>query len=259
MMFTMMGLSAPAGRDDKPRLELYGPLGLRAHLRTTLATCYATLSSNYVVHELLWPGQPAYPHDIPRDAPPVFRYVEGDQALPEHVRGQERILPLMPPHPNELPGRNIRMDEATCTWPEIGTIAHTGITVSAAPITHRCPTLGYVLTEPLSASQSISPRDLAQLDSNTEALFESQGIRNPRVLLSGLLRSREPLHLPDGSVLHPPPWIGRGASCASSATRATPRLIWSPSTTAGRSARGAACSTSRATQTCSFTSVPMPR
>ena len=111
----------------------------------------------------------------------------------------------MPPHPNELPGRNIRMDEATCTWRDFGNLAPWGISLSAAPITHRCPTLGYVFEEPKSASQSVSPRDLAQLDSNTEALFQSQGIRNPRVLLRTLLRDREPLHLPDGTVLHPPP------------------------------------------------------
>lgn len=205
MMFTMMGLSAPPPRNGGPRLEIYGPLGLRAHLRTTLATCYASLSSNYVVHELLWPDQPAYPHELPPEAAPVFRYVEGDPTLPEGVRGQERILPLMPPHANELPGRNIRMDPATCTWPDVATLAFAGnVHLSAAPITHRCPAIGYVFQEPPSASQSISPRDLAQLDSNTEALFHQQGIRNPRVLLKSLLRDRTPLQLPDGTTLHPP-------------------------------------------------------
>lgn len=205
MMFTMMGLSAPAPQDGAPRLVLYGPLGLRAHLRATLTTCYASLSSNFVVHELLWPGQPEYPHEIPQGAAPIFRYVEGDMALPEGVRGQERMLPLMPPHPNELPGRNFRMDEATCTWPDLAQLVPSGIRLSAAPITHRCPALGYVLEEPRSASKSVSPRDLAQLDANTETLFHTQGIRNPRVLLKTLLRSREPLHLPDGTMLHPPP------------------------------------------------------
>lgn len=205
MMHTMMGLSAPAAQGTKPRLEVYGPLGLRAHIRTTLSVCYASLSSQYVVHELLWPGQPAYPHELPADAPATFAYTEGDAALPEHVRGQVRILPMMPPHANELPGRNIRMDPASCTWPEITSLARTGITVSAAPVTHRCPTLGYVFTEPRSASQSITPKDLAQLDSNTEALFAEQGIRNPRTLLPRLLQGREPLVLPDGTKLYPPP------------------------------------------------------
>ncbi|WFD01075.1 ribonuclease Z [Malassezia yamatoensis] len=200
-----MGLSAPPQKHAGPRLVLYGPLGLRAHLRTTLATCYASLAGQYVVHELLWPTQPEYPHEIPSDASPVFHYWEGDQALPENVRGQERILPWMPPHQNEVPGTSIRMDPTTYTWQDFATITSAGIQLSAAPISHRCPTIGYVFQEPATASTTISARDLAQLDSNTEALFESKGIRNPRILLKDLLRERIPLHLPDGTILTPPP------------------------------------------------------
>ena len=106
LIFSMMGLSSAPGKDDRPRLELVGPLGLRAFLRTTLSITYATLNSCFVVHELLWPSQPAYPHH-PSGS---FIYTEEDIYLPPDVRGQTRTLPCMPPHANELPGRDIRMD-----------------------------------------------------------------------------------------------------------------------------------------------------
>lgn len=202
MIFSMMGPSAPAMEPGKPRIEIYGPLGLRALIRTTMAVCYASLSSDFVVHELLWPTQPEYPH-IPCDS--SFTFSEADDVtIPKHVRGQQRVLPLLPPHANELQGRNIRMDPKTHTWANFLRVGNSDISVSAAPITHRCPTVGYVFKEPASASQSISAQDLAILDSNTEALFAQRGVKNPRTLLRRLLREREPLHLPDGNVLQPP-------------------------------------------------------
>ncbi|WFD32849.1 ribonuclease Z [Malassezia sp. CBS 17886] len=202
MMLSMMGPSAPSATTS-PRLVIIGPLGLRALVRTTLALCYASLGNEFVVHEMLWPGQPEYPHDAPGQAPLV--YEESGDYLPAHVRGQRRVLPVMPPHENELLGRNIRMDVSSGTWADIASVADTGVTISAAPITHRCPTVGYVFQEAANSSQGVSPRDLAVLDSNTEALFHQHGISRPRTLLPRLLRDREPLRLPDGSVLHPPP------------------------------------------------------
>ncbi|PKI82688.1 hypothetical protein MVES_003445 [Malassezia vespertilionis] len=206
LMFSIMGPSAPSPRlEDGLRLTIYGPLGLRAYIRTTLSVCYASLSSHFVVHELLWPSQPAYAHEIPADAAPTFTYTEHDPALPSHLQGQTRILPWMPPHGNELEGLNIRMDPETCAWEAFAQIPNTGFFLSAAPITHRCPTLGYVFTEAPCASVSISPRDLALLDSNTEALYAQQGIQRPRTLIPKLVQERIPLHLPDGNTLHPPP------------------------------------------------------
>ena len=199
LIFSMMGLSSAPGKDDRPRLELVGPLGLRAFLRTTLSITYATLNSCFVVHELLWPSQPAYPHH-PSGS---FIYTEEDIYLPPDVRGQTRTLPCMPPHANELPGRDIRMDESTGTWPRILQLGN--VWISAAPITHRCPTVGYVFEEAPTASKSVSPRDLAILDSNAEELFDLYQIRHPRSLLSGVLKARETLTLPDGHVLVPPP------------------------------------------------------
>ena len=206
MMFSMMGPSAPPLPKDQPRLEIYGPLGLRALVRSTLNTCYASLSCSYVVHELLWPSHPEYPHTLTDAQSPLFSFAEADDAtIPPAMRGQKRTLPVLPAHENELPGRNIRIDPTTYSWPDFMHVGNTRVAVSAAPIMHRCPTLGYVFTEPRSASASVSPRDLAILDSNAEALWHGYGIHKPRSLLQKLLQQREPLHLPDGSVLQPPP------------------------------------------------------
>lgn len=207
MIFTMMGLSAPEHKSPGPRLTIVGPLGLRAFLRTNLSISYATLNSCFVVHELLFPSQPAYPHE-PTDQSATMRYTETDEFLPEDVVGQVRTLPVMPPHENELPGRNIVMDRASGTWSNILQVGD--FTVSAAPIRHRCPTVGYVLQEAPSASRSLTPREMAILDSNTEALFEKEGIKNPRSLIPILLKERKNLHLPDGNVLVPPPLDRKG-------------------------------------------------
>lgn len=201
-MFSMMGPSAGNAPPDRPRLHIIGPLGLKALLRSTLSVCYASFNSNFVVHELLFPAQPEYPHHVPQGMS-SFSYTETDIHLPEHVRGEHRTLPLMPPHPNELMGSNMRLDEASGTWPNV--LALTGVTISAAPIAHRCPAVGYVFHESPSASQSISPRELAILDSNNEALFKEYGIKNPRMLLRQLLQERKPLLLPCGNELKPPP------------------------------------------------------
>lgn len=202
MIFSMMGLSAPEHKSSGPRLTIIGPLGLRAFLRTNLSISYATLNSCFVVHELLFPSQPAYPHE-PTDQSTNIKYTETDEFLPEDVVGQVRILPIMPPHEKELPGRNIVMDRNTGAWKNILQVGD--FSVSAAPITHRCPTVGYVLEEAPSASRSLTPREMAILDSNTQVLFEQQGVKNPRSLIPILLKERKNLHLPDGNVLVPPP------------------------------------------------------
>ena len=198
MMFSLMGPSSSVP-ENETRLEIFGPLGLRALVRSTLTLCYAALQGKFVIHELLWPSQPEYPHDPP-SGKAFISFCESDATLPA---GTERILPLLPPHGNELIGRNIRLDEGTHTWTDIARVADTGVTISAAPVTHRAPTLGYVFSEAPSASRSVMPEELDALDRNREALLE-QGICNPRMLLSRLLRQRESLHLPDGTVLEPP-------------------------------------------------------
>ena len=51
----------------------------------------------------------------------------------------------LPPHPLERPGRNIAQDPARGAWPEF--FAGALVTVSAAPILHSVPCVGYVVDE----------------------------------------------------------------------------------------------------------------
>jgi ribonuclease Z len=117
LLCSMMGPSNALSTSDKtPRVEIYGPSGLRALLRTTLTLCYTTLSGYYTVHELLWPSQAAYPNE-------PLTSTEGDivgASIPESLEpllgasnGPQRIIPHLPPHENELAGKDFRLDEAT--------------------------------------------------------------------------------------------------------------------------------------------------
>lgn len=68
------------------------------------------------------------------------------------------------------------------------------------------PCIGYVFTEPPRA-EGFSDAFFDQLDRNRDAL-QAQGIRNPRSLISKFKDPsgpREPIPLPDGTLLHPPP------------------------------------------------------
>lgn len=93
-------------------LEIYGPSGTRAYVRTGLIYTHTLLSSPYVVHEL------QTPNDTPNFPPP-------------------------PRHSAELPGRDIQQVDGT--WPDIYQGA--SYSVSAAPIMHSVPCIGYVITE----------------------------------------------------------------------------------------------------------------
>ncbi|TBU33019.1 Metallo-hydrolase/oxidoreductase [Dichomitus squalens] len=104
-----------APSEDVPPLEIYGPLGTRAYVRTGLTYTHTLLGAPYVVHELRLPTDPA----------------DGDHTA-------------LPPHPHERPGRNI-LQAADGTWPAI--FAGALVSVSAAPILHSVPCVGYVVAE----------------------------------------------------------------------------------------------------------------
>ncbi|KAG9124695.1 hypothetical protein FRC07_010585 [Ceratobasidium sp. 392] len=151
---------------DVKRLDVYGPRGLRELLRTSLRLTQATLSGKYAVHEFMFPG----------DAP--YQYEQSDL------------------HPNEAAGKDL-VQSAAGYWSNFEHDAPW--TVSAGPIKHR----GYVFQESPRAAPFDSEMHLEPLDRNADALV-ARGIRNPRSLLGQLLRSREPITLPDGTVIHPP-------------------------------------------------------
>ena len=96
-------------------LEIYGPSGTRAYLRTGLLYTHTLLSSSYVVHELRFPNDPP-----------------------------DLIAASLPHHTAELPGRDIQQIHDG-TWPEI--FKDAAFSVSAAPILHSVPCVGYVVTE----------------------------------------------------------------------------------------------------------------
>ena len=94
-------------------LEIYGPSGTRAYVRTGLLYTHTRLGGTYVVHEL---------------------WSQNDQPDP---------LASIPRSAAELPGRDIQQIDGI--WPDI--YKDTTFSVSAAPILHSAPCVGYVVTE----------------------------------------------------------------------------------------------------------------
>ncbi|SJX63688.1 related to Ribonuclease Z / related to thiamin pyrophosphokinase 1 [Sporisorium reilianum f. sp. reilianum] len=195
LLMSMMGPSgvSPATEAASPRVEIYGPPGLRALIRTTLSLCYSQLSGKYVVHEFVWPRHDQLPDGSPH-------------ALTDQP---ERTIPDLPLHEGESStGRNLDMDPRSFSWPNFLSLKTSsqapGVRISAAPISHRCPTLAYVFEEEARAPP-LDPSIAEALKRNGPALLEQRGIRHPLSLLSTLTAQRRSLHLPDGTVLDPPP------------------------------------------------------
>ena len=100
-------------------LEIYGPLGTRAYVRNGLKLTYTLLEGTYVVHELRFPEDPS-----------------GET--------QNSPSPSQDLHPSESPdGRNIPQVDGK--WVEI--FKDDIGSVSAAPIFHSIPCVGYVVHE----------------------------------------------------------------------------------------------------------------
>ncbi|KAG2349060.1 Metallo-hydrolase/oxidoreductase [Suillus weaverae] len=102
-------------QDSPGPLEIYGPLGTRAYVRNGLKYTHTLLGAPYVVHELRSPSDP-----------------------PD---GNHTSLAL---HASESPnGRNI--PQTNGVWSDV--YHDTIVSVSAAPILHSVPCIGYVVTE----------------------------------------------------------------------------------------------------------------
>lgn len=194
LLMSMMGPTgvSSAPESSAPRIEIYGPPGLRALIRTTLSLCYSQLSGKYVVHEFVWPSQDQMP-----------------EASPHALRDQPgRTIPNLPLHDGESnAGRDLNMDPRTFSWPNFLTIKSAShgpnVRISAAPISHRCPTLAFVFEEEARA-MPLDPSVAEAIKRNATALQEQEGIRHPLSLLSKLTNRRQTVLLPDGTVLHPP-------------------------------------------------------
>ncbi|KXN83744.1 Zinc phosphodiesterase ELAC protein 1 [Leucoagaricus sp. SymC.cos] len=99
---------------NQPPIEVYGPLGTRAYIRNALSYTHTNLDGTYVVHELRFPSDP-----------------------------QNDDYTALSPPPSEVQGRNIPQVDGF--WKDIYSSAV--VSVSAAPIHHSVPCVGYVINE----------------------------------------------------------------------------------------------------------------
>lgn len=125
-----------------PRIEIYGPAGLRAFVRTALALTHTRCEEHYAVHELLFPGEAA------SAANGLVDLVHANEDSVLHTNAKDSVL-----HANEEAGRDIAAD-ADGFWRDIlgpeqrmdilGSEQRMGsdggggrVTVDAGPIVHR--------------------------------------------------------------------------------------------------------------------------
>jgi ribonuclease Z len=144
-------------------LEIYGPLGTRAYVRNGLAYTYTNLGASYVVHELRFPTDPP----------------SGDHTA------------LAPPISECAFGRNIAMGDDGC-WGDI--YKDNTVSVSAAPIYHSVPCVGFTVTE------APVPGKIDPAKYKPDLLRTKTPMSVMRTLQKG-----ESVTLNDGTVLHGPP------------------------------------------------------
>lgn len=146
---------------DQEPIEIYGPLGTRAYIRNGLSYSHTLLGGPYVVHELRFPTDP-----------------------------QDGDFTSLPRLPFESPtGRNI--SQANGIWTDI--FKNDLISVSAAPILHSAPCVGYVVTE-APVPGKIDPQQYIPHIKRTGA---------PMTVMRRVQQG-ESVELPDGTVLRGP-------------------------------------------------------
>ncbi|KAF5358948.1 hypothetical protein D9758_004740 [Tetrapyrgos nigripes] len=147
---------------DEPPLEIYGPLGTRAYIRNGLKFTHTLFGRPFVVHELRFLSDPDT-----RD------YTE---------------LPL---HAAELPsGRNIPQIDGV--WADV--YKDEVVSVSAAPIMHSVPCVGYVVTEGPVPGKIDAKKYLPDIKRN----------KAPMSVMRTLQEGKS-VELADGTVLQGPP------------------------------------------------------
>ncbi|KAK6497123.1 hypothetical protein TWF506_004598 [Arthrobotrys conoides] len=180
-------IAAISGKEREADFEIYGPEGLREYIRTSLRLTRSFLDGGYVVHELHLP-------------------TDGIEKCAKVKDLAEDMMPM------ELPGYNIFPDEKGY-WRDILSSSESSQPkeweISAGPILHSVPCLGFVLTEPPLPGK-ITPDYRERIMANKEALIKS-GIKNPMSLLSKITALQEGkfIDLPNGDRLTSPP-VRRG-------------------------------------------------
>ncbi|TFK75758.1 Metallo-hydrolase/oxidoreductase [Pluteus cervinus] len=145
---------------QQPQLEIYGPYGTRAYIRNNIIHTHTLLGAPYVVHELRFSSDPL-----------------GD---PE---------PSKLAHAESPNGCNILQKDGV--WSDF--FDNGVVSVSAAPILHSVPCVGYVVQEapvPGKIDPKVYIPDLKRTNTPMSAL--------------GRLQRGENVELSDGSVLHGP-------------------------------------------------------
>jgi ribonuclease Z len=176
------------GRDaDAPPVQIYGPHGLRAFVRVSLAFTGTRMLPPYVIHEL---------HDIPD-----LRRARGHGRPPISSR----------PASNDGPGRgewgevgggtDLRPADDD-TWWTLGA-SKEGLRVSAVPMHHSVPCVGYVVAEDDKPGRLLVEKVMPALEANRVAIREEMGLKDPKALMKKvkLLGQDDEMQLPDGTVL----------------------------------------------------------
>ncbi|KDR83880.1 hypothetical protein GALMADRAFT_55702 [Galerina marginata CBS 339.88] len=143
-------------------LEIYGPLGTRAYVRNGLAYTHTHLGASFVVHELRFDSDP-----------------------------QSGDFTAIPPQNAEcLFGRNI--PQINGCWCDI--YKDKMVSVSAAPIHHSVPSVGYVVTEAPVPGKIDASKYVPEL----------RRTKTPMTVMRQLQQG-ETVVLGDGNLLHGPP------------------------------------------------------
>ncbi|KAG6376052.1 beta-lactamase-like protein [Boletus reticuloceps] len=110
-----------------PRIEIYGPAGLRAFVRSILTMTLTKTADTYAVHELLTPQCSRTPCDA--------------KSL----------------HSSECPGLDFLCDDQGI-WQALTVVRgrHGNTIVDAGPISHRDPCIGYIIREPHFPNRKIA-------------------------------------------------------------------------------------------------------
>jgi len=107
-----------------PKVEVYGPAGIRLFVRSILKMTFTRTADRYVVHELL--------------------------------SANDEVTPCVPPevmHTSESQGRDIRAGKEDGFWREF--VSRGNVAVDAGPILHRDPCIGYIIRESPPFSRKI--------------------------------------------------------------------------------------------------------
>lgn len=171
-LFGISGLICTLGNQVMDRkdfvLEIYGPRGLRRYVREVLCLSRSPLPFPFRVHELI-----PMEDQLPRNW---------------HTWGVSQEA-TGPPHPQELPGRDICAENGVWEVSEDDSVS-----VQAGRVKHRVPTFGYVITE------STRPGKL-----NVEKLKELGVKPGP---LYAVIKGGKEITSPKGHIIFPTDVIG---------------------------------------------------